>query len=91
MALTEARDLRGGNPTWDDDTWDLPRTDDLPTGVNDVAIIGSGIMGSILAERLSADGLAHRPTLLARASMMALGELATSMSACMAKGVIHAY
>jgi glycine/D-amino acid oxidase-like deaminating enzyme len=56
MALTEAHDLRGGAPTWADDAWPLPPADALPTAPVDIAIIGAGIMGSVLAERLSADG-----------------------------------
>lgn len=62
--LTEARDLRGGTASWQDDAWDVPAADPLPADVRDIAIIGAGIMGSILAERLSADG--HSIVLLDR-------------------------
>lgn len=54
--LTEHRDLRSGQPSWTDDAWPLPVADPLPEAVCDIAIIGSGIMGAVLAERLSADG-----------------------------------
>lgn len=56
MTLTESRDLRGGRPSWDEDAWDIPRADPLADGRSDVAVIGSGVMGSILAERFSAEG-----------------------------------
>lgn len=57
MTLTEQHDLRGGTTTWDDDAWDAPPADALPTSPCDIAIIGAGIMGSVLAERLSSQGL----------------------------------
>jgi len=55
MDLTEHHDLRGGDPVWQPRDRPPPPADPLPDAA-DVAIIGSGIMGSILAERLSADG-----------------------------------
>ncbi|MBB5686486.1 NAD(P)/FAD-dependent oxidoreductase [Sphingobium boeckii] len=64
MELTEHHDLRGGVPAWRDSDWTPPPADPLPEGPCDIAIIGSGIMGSILAERLSADG--HSIVLLDR-------------------------
>lgn len=63
MDLTEHHDLRGGAPVWQPSDRPAPPADPLPDTA-DVAIIGSGIMGSILAERLSADG--HRVVLLDR-------------------------
>lgn len=57
MSLTEQHDLRGGTPSWDDGGWDVPPADALPTSPCDIAIIGAGIMGSVLAERLSSQGL----------------------------------
>lgn len=63
MDLTEYHDLRGGDPVWQPSDRPAPPADPLPD-TTDVAIIGSGVMGSILAERLSADG--HRVVLLDR-------------------------
>lgn len=54
--LTESRNLRGGETSWEDDAWAPPPSDPLPSDIRDIAIIGAGVMGSILAERLSADG-----------------------------------
>ncbi len=56
MPLTEQHDLRGGTTTWVEDAWDVPPPDPLPDTSTDIAIIGAGIMGSVLAERLSAEG-----------------------------------
>lgn len=54
--LTEKRDLRSGNPCWV--APEMPLVPDrFPESVVDVAIIGSGVMGAMLAERLSAAGL----------------------------------
>jgi glycine/D-amino acid oxidase-like deaminating enzyme len=63
MDLTEHHDLRGGDPVWQPRERPAPPADPLPDKA-DVAIIGSGIMGSIVAERLSADG--HQVVLLDR-------------------------
>ncbi|WP_299425136.1 FAD-binding oxidoreductase [Sphingomonas bacterium] len=56
IGLTEHRDLRGGCPCWtaDDDT--TLTSDPLPAGAVDVAIIGAGAVGAMLADRLTAQG-----------------------------------
>lgn len=54
--LTEKLDLRSGDTPWDDKVWTCPPSDPLPDFRHDVAIIGSGITGAIIAERLSAEG-----------------------------------
>jgi glycine/D-amino acid oxidase-like deaminating enzyme len=56
MDLTERRNLRGGRPIWTSDEKRIPRADALPSGTIDVAIIGAGIMGAMLAERLARGG-----------------------------------
>jgi hypothetical protein len=56
MPLTEQHDLRGGTTTWEDDAWDIPPSDPLPGIAFDIAVIGAGFMGPVLAERLSVDG-----------------------------------
>jgi len=66
VPLTESRDLRGGRTSWEEDAWDIPPADPLSDLKCDVAVIGAGVMGSILAERLSADG--HSVLLLDRRS-----------------------
>ena len=53
--LTEHHDLRSGPTPWESGC-DIP-PDPLPTGPVDVAIIGAGIMGAMLAERLTATGM----------------------------------
>jgi glycine/D-amino acid oxidase-like deaminating enzyme len=58
MDLTERHDLRRGAAPWDDGTPESPPSDRLPDWTVDVAICGAGIMGAMLAERLSAAGLA---------------------------------
>lgn len=63
MTLSESRDLRGGQPVWTQDSENLPPSDPLPERC-DVAIIGAGIMGATIAERLSADG--HNVALIDR-------------------------
>lgn len=58
MALTEQLDLRGGRVCWPEaNAADLP-TDPLPSATVDVAIVGAGVMGAMLAEQLSGDGAA---------------------------------
>jgi glycine/D-amino acid oxidase-like deaminating enzyme len=56
MDLTETRDLRGGRSSWIADSTDTAVTDALPAGRVDIAIIGAGVMGTMLAERLTAQG-----------------------------------
>ena len=58
MDLTERHDLRSGAAPWDDGVPEFAPGDKLPEGPVDVAICGAGIMGAMLAERLSAAGLA---------------------------------
>jgi glycine/D-amino acid oxidase-like deaminating enzyme len=55
MTLSEHRDLRGGQPVWTGDREDIPPSDPLPARC-DIAIIGAGIMGTTVGERLSSDG-----------------------------------
>ncbi len=63
MTLSEHHDLRTGNPAWDEEGYEIPLSSLTPRRC-DVAIIGAGIMGAILAERLSAEG--HKVALLDR-------------------------
>ncbi|WP_447725943.1 NAD(P)/FAD-dependent oxidoreductase [Sphingomonas koreensis] len=63
MPLSEQHDLRNGNPAWDEEEYSIPPSTPPPPYC-DVAIIGAGIMGAVLAERLSADG--HKVALLDR-------------------------
>lgn len=63
MELTERVDLRGGHPCWDDETSGLLVSDPLPARV-EVAIVGAGIMGAMLADRLTRRG--HQVALLDR-------------------------
>ncbi len=56
MELTERRDLRGGRSCWKPHEHDALPCDPLPQGPVDVAIIGAGVMGAMLAERLAKDG-----------------------------------
>jgi len=58
MDLTERHDLRSGAAPWDDGEPDNAPSDKLPGRLVDVAICGAGIMGAMLADRLSAAGLA---------------------------------
>lgn len=55
MNLTETRDLRGGRPCWTPPSHSIP-PDPLPAQPVDIAIVGAGIMGAMLAERLSEQG-----------------------------------
>lgn len=54
MDLTERHDLRSGDPAWLDADPDFPA--DPPPGRADVAIIGAGVMGAMIAERLAGEG-----------------------------------
>ncbi|TCM35171.1 glycine/D-amino acid oxidase-like deaminating enzyme [Novosphingobium sp. ST904] len=56
MVLTESRDLRTGSVPWRESEWHCPKTSEFPSAEVDIAILGGGIMGAILAERLSASG-----------------------------------
>jgi glycine/D-amino acid oxidase-like deaminating enzyme len=56
MELTEHRDLRGGTSNWTEDNAGLIASDPLPDGPVDVAIIGAGVMGAMVAERLAGSG-----------------------------------
>lgn len=56
MSLTEHLDLRGGRVCWTESDHDLPASDPLPRKAVDIAIVGAGIMGAMLAERLTAAG-----------------------------------
>ena len=55
-ALTEHLDLRGGRSCWQAEMARFEPSDPIPREIVDVAIVGAGIMGAMLAERLSADG-----------------------------------
>ncbi len=57
MSLTPRLDLRGGRPCWRPTDADAGASDESADGVFDVAIVGAGIMGAMLAERLTRDGL----------------------------------
>jgi glycine/D-amino acid oxidase-like deaminating enzyme len=63
MPLSEKHDLRSGDPAWDEGDYSVPLSTPAPRYC-DVAIIGAGVMGAVLAERLTADG--HRVALLDR-------------------------
>ncbi|THD35411.1 MAG: FAD-binding oxidoreductase [Sphingomonas sp.] len=56
LGLTEHRDLRGGCPCWTADIDDVPPSDPLPNGAVDIAIVGAGVVGAMLADRLTAEG-----------------------------------
>jgi len=56
LGLTERRDLRGGRTSWRAEDIPSVQSDPLPEGRVEVAIIGAGIMGAAVAERLSAQG-----------------------------------
>jgi glycine/D-amino acid oxidase-like deaminating enzyme len=57
MDLTERHDLSSGAAPWDGGEPKFAPSDKLPGKTVDVAICGAGIMGAMLAERLSAAGL----------------------------------
>lgn len=56
MGLTESRNLRGGRPCWSADDENVYKSDALPDATVDVAIVGAGIMGAMVGERLAAAG-----------------------------------
>ncbi|MBB4630848.1 NAD(P)/FAD-dependent oxidoreductase [Sphingosinicella soli] len=56
MFLTETRNLRGGTSCWLPDDYPETVTDTFPDHAVDVAIVGAGIIGAMLAERLSSSG-----------------------------------
>lgn len=53
MTLTEQRNLRSGTVPWREQDWNARTSDPFPQKSVDVAILGSGISGAILAERLA--------------------------------------
>lgn len=55
--MTEFRDLRGGRPCWVAERSTIAEADGPPAVETDVAIVGAGIMGATIAERLSRLGL----------------------------------
>ncbi|QDZ07013.1 FAD-binding oxidoreductase [Sphingomonas panacisoli] len=56
IGLTEHRDLRGGRPCWTADIDKIPASDPLPDGPVDITIVGAGVVGAMLADRLTRDG-----------------------------------
>ncbi|MFD2262901.1 NAD(P)/FAD-dependent oxidoreductase [Lacibacterium aquatile] len=54
--LTEQLDLRGGQSAWTADAYPPPPSAPLPSDPVDIAIVGAGIMGAMLADRLTRDG-----------------------------------
>ncbi len=56
IELTETRDLRGGQPCWIADADAAVASDALPDGPVDIAIVGAGVMGAMLADRLATAG-----------------------------------
>ncbi|VVS96458.1 conserved hypothetical protein [Sphingomonas sp. EC-HK361] len=56
MELTEHRDLRGGRPSWVADESTTLASDTLPAGPVDIAVVGAGVMGAMIAHRLTAMG-----------------------------------
>lgn len=55
IGLTEHRDLRGGQPSWIEDDFATLPADPLPTSA-DIAIVGAGVVGAMLADRLAGPG-----------------------------------
>lgn len=55
MSLTPRLDLRGGEDCWRDDPRSLPASDPSPART-EVAIVGAGVTGAILADRLASNG-----------------------------------
>lgn len=56
MIFTERRDLRGGTPCWIAADCNTIASDPLPSGEMDIAIIGAGVMGAMVADRLASAG-----------------------------------
>ena len=56
MEFTETRDLRGGTSCWLADAHNTLISDAWPDAPVDVAIVGAGVMGAMLAERLATAG-----------------------------------
>lgn len=56
MSLTETRNLRGGTPCWQPGDHQEMASDAFPDHDVDVAIVGAGVMGAMLAERLATSG-----------------------------------
>ena len=80
MDLTESRDLRGGRSCWTAGDANTIASDALPLGRVDIVIIGAGIMGSMLAERLARQG---RQVLLLDRRQPAHGSTAASTALVM--------
>ena len=53
LQLTENRDLRGGTSSWLADDHNTLCSDEMPDAPVDLAIVGAGVMGAMLAERLA--------------------------------------
>lgn len=56
LQVTENRNLRGGRSCWLATGDNTMRPDTLPAHDIDIAIIGAGVMGAMLADRLTAQG-----------------------------------
>lgn len=56
MTLTESHDLRAGEVPWKETDWKFHPSDRFPDEPVDVAILGCGIVGTLIAERLSDKG-----------------------------------
>jgi glycine/D-amino acid oxidase-like deaminating enzyme len=56
LALTDHLNLRGGRPCWRADAPDAAPSSAQPSRDVDVAIVGAGVMGAMLAERLTRQG-----------------------------------
>jgi len=56
VTLTESHDLHSGVVPWRDAAWPAPPSNPFPNGPVDIAILGSGIVGALIAERLSGKG-----------------------------------
>ncbi len=55
MPLTPRLNLRGGYPCWRGEAMDRPTADPLPSEA-EIALVGAGVMGALVAERLARDG-----------------------------------